>query len=168
MRYLISTIALLGAVAGTASAQQMDHSKDSMHADSAHAMKTQCPLHMDSLALTPAQQVVVDSVLAKHELVMKKLMPKHDAMAAGHDMKAKPKKMSERDHETMERSMQAATMLIRDVLDVDQRMKFDVALITHEAEMKALKESGDHDCMECCMACLEHADMLKSAAARRP
>jgi hypothetical protein len=154
MRRMISALALLATVTVVAGAQQMDHSKMmGMHADSSHTMKTTCPLHLTTLNLSAAQQVVFDSLKKEHEGVMKTAMGSHDmaAMTAGGDHKMM--KMSADDHAAMEKNMQLTIAAVRAILSDSQRQVFDAAVTAHETEMKAMM-AKDGDCMTCCLECM--------------
>jgi hypothetical protein len=152
MRRIITAITLLALVAVSARAQQMDHAKH-MGADSAHTMTSPCPLHLETLSLTPPEQLVVDSLRKEHSAAMKALMPKHDEHAMHAAMKP-----SDADRAAMENSMKLTLQAVRAVLTEKQRVTFDAAVTAHETEMRSMKESGDHDCMACCE---KHGDMHK-------
>jgi hypothetical protein len=163
MRRILSTLALLAVATTAAGAQQMDHSKMmGMHAS---GMKNPCPLHLTTLNLSAAQQIVFDSLKKEHEAGMKTLMAKaHDGMAGGAMADHKMMKMSADDHAAMEKSMKLTIDAVRAILTNEQRATFDAAVTAHEAEMKAMMEKGG-DCMACCMECMggdmDHAAMHK-------
>jgi hypothetical protein len=151
MHRLISTLALFTTFVAPASAQ-IKPGKRSTHPDTTHAMAASCPLNPQNLKLTPAQQVVVDSIRAEHRATMMKLMPeqmKTNMMSGRAGMKMPPF-----DTAAMERSMKKSVAAIRAVLTSAQRVVFDSAVVKHEAEMAAAKARGGNNAMACCMECM--------------
>lgn len=107
----------------------------------ASAENAPCPLHLTTLALTPAQDSAVEAIRTAHMSEMKAAKP-----AAGADSAAKA-----RAHETMTTSMRAALDSVRRVLDAGQLATFEAAVAAHEKEKQAMRSRGEkHDCTSCC------------------
>ena len=138
-RHLVLVAALVAA-ARPAAAQ---HDAHAGHAPAAHAMRTPCPLHLDSLALTPVQDTALVAIRAAHMAEMKAVkarlgMPTDSAHHPAH-------------HEAMQASMARSLDAVRAILDDTQRVRFEAAVAAHAAEKKARRASGQpHDCGECC------------------
>jgi hypothetical protein len=131
---------------------QIKPGKNTVHPDSMRTMAASCPLNLQNLKLTSAQQVVVDSIRAEHRATMMKLMPeqmKTNMMSGRAGMKMPPF-----DTAAMERTMKKSVAAIRAVLTSAQRVVFDSAVVKHEAEMAAAKARGDNNAMACCMECM--------------
>jgi len=170
MHRLISTFVLVTALVPPAGAQ-MDHAKSTVRHDSTSAMAASCPLHLQTLSLTPAQTLVVDSIRAAHQAMMMKLMPMHDSMMANHASMMPGNaamKLTPADSAAMERNMAASIAAVRAILTDAQRVIFDGAVVKHEAEMKAAMKRGDYDCMACCMECMKQDGTMQPMKAKKP
>jgi hypothetical protein len=140
MRQIVPALALLATTAVGAGAQQLDQPTHNMP-----AVAAPCPLHLETLGLSAAQKIVIDSLHSAHLAVMKTMMTKH---AGG-------TKMNDDDKEAMERSMRLAIAGVLVILDQTQAEIFTAAVTAHE---EAMKDQGDEGCMECCKSCLEHSE----------
>ena len=160
MRHVLSALALVAFAATAAGAQQTSHAGHAMRSDSAHHMKTPCPLHLETLSLTVQQTSAVDSLRADHATIMKSVMRSHEGMASHGAMKH-----SAADKAVMESGMRLTTAAMRSILTDTQRATFNAAVTAHGTEMAAMKARGDHDCMACCKECMAH--MRHPAAARK-
>ena len=177
MRQLIISLAL--AIAPVCAAAQAPTAHGSMHhaaQPAAERMKTPCPLHLTTLALTPAQDSAFKAIRAAHMAEMKTVheamgMPgmkhrsagsgqaapgvKHDSsMHAAHmkamkDVQAKPELMKAA-QDSMKTSMTRALDAARAVLTAPQRETFDAAVKAHDAEKAERKAKGLPPCAGCC------------------
>lgn len=154
MRHPMIGIALVALTALSAGAQT---GSGMMAPGTAHAMKTPCPMHLETLALTPAQQLSVDSIRADHEALMKSMMASHMSKRAG----AKPMVMSDADKAMMRSTMHLTAAAMHSVLDPTQRQTFDAAMKAHEAEMATKGAQGCADCYKACMDHMSHHAAMK-------
>lgn len=149
MRSMIIAAAAAVLLASPAFAQPAQSSK----------LSTPCPLHLTTLALTPAQDSAFAAIRAAHRAEMHAVHEKTGAAhhAAGshaqHDAAQHAKHqaghapMQEAMHASMKRSLEAA----RAVLTAGQLATFDAAAKAHDEEKKALAaKGGTHSCADCC------------------
>ena len=165
MHRLISTLVLLATALASAGAQ-VNRGKSIMPPDSTQAMAASCPLNLQNLKLTPAQEVVVDSIRAEHRAAMMKLMPeqiKMNRMSGRAGMTMPPV-----DTAAMERSMKKSVAAIRAILTSAQRVIFDSAVVKHEAAMTAARAQRGHDAMACCMECMRQDGRANQAMPKKP
>lgn len=165
MHRLVSTLVLLAMAVASAGAQ-INRGKSTMPPDSTHRMAAPCPLYLQNLKLTPAQQVIVDSIRAEHRATMMKLMPEHmkmDMMSGRAGMKMPPG-----DAAAMERSMKKSEAAIRAVLTRAQRVIFDSAVVKHEAAMTASQAQRGRGAMACCMECMRPDGRGNQAMPKKP
>jgi hypothetical protein len=149
MRHFLTTLALAAVAATTAGAQQTSGDAHAAKPNGAHRMVAPCPLELEALWLTPAQQTAMDSLRADHAAIMKALMRSHHGSA--HDSTATPAA----DKAPMESGMRLTLAAARSILTDAQRRTFDAAASAHAAEMKSMSAKGSHDGKACCSACMD-------------
>ena len=127
-------------------------------------MTTPCPLHLETLALTPTQDSAFAAIRAAHRAEMHAVHEKtgtaHHASGAHasgshaqHDAAQHAKRQA--DHGPMKEAMQASMKrtleAARAVLGTEQLAKFDAAVQAHDDEKKAIAaKGGSHSCADCC------------------
>jgi hypothetical protein len=164
MHRLISTLVLFTTFVASAGAQ-IKPGKSTTHPDSTHTMAASCPLNLQNLKLTPAQQVVVDSIRAEHRATMMKLMPEQMKM----NMSGRAgMKMPPVDTAAMERAMKKSVAAVRAILTNEQRVIFDSAVVKHEAEMTAARARGGNNAMACCMECMRQDGRANKTTPKKP
>ena len=152
IRGILAT-ALVVLAAGTASGQAMQHE---MKHSAKHEMKAPCPMHLASLALTPAQDSAIKAIHAEQMKSMHPMQQGGKADSAHHaGMAAGGHEAMHAEHmKGMEAAMEKMHAAVRAQLTDTQRATFDAALAAHKAEMK---EKG----MSCAECCREHAAQMK-------
>ena len=132
-------------------------------ATTASRMTTPCPMHLTTLALTPAQDSAFIAFRAAHRAEMHAVHEKSGAMHhagsdsahAAHHAAGAPAQQGAHHaapmREAMQASMKRTLESARAVLTPAQLVKFEAAVAAHDAEKKALAAKGaPHECADCC------------------
>lgn len=151
------------------------HATHAVTADTADtAMRTPCPLHLTTLALTPPQDTALRAIRAAHMAEVRAVRARL-GIADAHESRAVPaasqgakptlvpdalrEAMPEAMREAMRASMTRATQGVRATLTDSQRTTFDAAVAAHAAEKAERERAGTpHACDDCCR---EHGHATK-------